>query len=134
MIFCSPSSLLPSQAALGMRWLVLIVIVVGTIISSIGLTSSHGLAAISAGHTSTALAADVPHGHSHGDQGDEVAEVEDLLGGDHAHHAVDHSHDKAHALPAGWHAASTQAPAWCRQVRPWVEMVQASRLERPPMA
>jgi hypothetical protein len=134
MIFRTPSTSQPSRVALGMRWMVLIVIVVGTIISSIGLTSSHGLAAISVGHTSAQLTADEPHGHSHDDQGDEIAQVEGLLGGDHAHHAVDHSHDKAHALPAGWHAASTQAPAWCRQARPWVEMVQASRLERPPMA
>lgn len=114
--------------------MVLIVIVVGTIISSIGLTSSHGLAAISAGHPSASQPADESHGHSHGDQDEEVAAVDGLLGGDHAHHAVDHSHDKAHALPAGWQAAATQTPGWCGQVRPWVEMVQASRLDRPPMA
>lgn len=113
--------------------MVLIVIVVGTIISSIGLTSSHGLAAISAGHPSASQPADEPHGHSHGDQDDEDAAVDGLLGGDHAHHAVDHSHDKAHALPGRWHSAATQTPGWCGQVRPWVEMVQASRLDRPPM-
>lgn len=129
-----PSSLRPTRAALGMRWLVLIVIMVGTIISSIGLTSSHGLAAISAAHQSAPQSSDDPHGHSHSDVVDETAVAGSGVGADHPHHAVDHSHDKAHALPVSWRAASPQMPSWCVLVRPWIEMVHASRLERPPMA
>lgn len=128
-----PFSLRPTRAALGVRWLVLIVILVGTIISSIGLTSSHGLAAISAEHQMAPLSPEDSHGHSHGDQGNEVAAAGSIVGGEHPHHAVDHSHDKAHALPLGWSTAAPPAPSWRVLARPWIEMVQASRLERPPM-
>lgn len=54
-------------------------------------------------------------------------------GADHPHHETDHSHDNSHALPMQWASAATLLPSWQSQVRPWIEMVQASRLERPPM-
>ena len=38
----------PDRAALGMRWLVLLVILFGTLLSSVGGMSSHGIAAIAA--------------------------------------------------------------------------------------
>lgn len=128
-----PSSLRPTRAALGMRWLVLIVIMFGTVISSIGLTNSHGLAAIVAEHHLAPSSSDEPHGHVHEDPGGELTLVD--LGADagHPHHSIDHSHDKAHALPVAWGSATPQLPSWRVRVRPWIEMVQASRLERPPM-
>ena len=127
------SSLRPAMAALGMRWLVLVVIMFGTIISSIGSTSSHGLAAISATLHAAPSSPDEQHGHVHEDQGGELALVDQSAGADHFHHGADHSHDKAHALPVAWGSTSPQLPGWRVVVRPWIEMIQASRLERPPM-
>lgn len=126
-------SLRPTKAALGMRWLVLVVILFGTIVSSIGGTNSHGLAAIAAPlHTAPSFSDD-PHGHVHEAQGVELATVVQSAEADHPHHGADHSHDNVHALPVAWGSASLQLPNWWMLVRPWVEMIQASRLERPPM-
>ena len=127
-----PSSLRPNGAALGMRWLVLLVIMFGTVISSIGLTNSHGLAVIAATHTTPSNGGE-QHGHAHEEPGGEWALVDQGADTGHPHHAIDHSHDKAHALPVAWGSASPQLPSWRVQARPWIEMVQASRLERPPM-
>ena len=125
-------SLRPDGAALGVRWLVLVVIMVGTIISSIGGTSSHGLAAFPAALHVTAFSSDESHEHAHEDEGIEL--VTQSAGADHPHHhGADHSHDKAHALPVAWSSAAPQIPGWFGLVRPWIEMVRASRLERPPM-
>jgi len=126
-------SLRPDGAALGVRWLVLVVIMFGTIIFSIGSTSSHGLAVIAAAHHVAPFSSDESHGHVHEVGGGEVAMVNQSAGADHPHHGADHSHDKAHALPVAWTSAAPQLPAWWGLVRPWIEMVQASRLERPPM-
>ena len=124
------SSLRPTGAALGMRWLVPLVILFGMIISSIGGTNSHGLAAISATlHT----AAGGPRGHLHEDQGGESTMVYQSPAADHPHHEADHSHDKAHALPVAWSSVAPQLPGWWGLVRQWIETVQASRMERPPM-
>jgi hypothetical protein len=117
-----------------MRWLALVVIMFGTIISSIGGMNSHGLAAIAAAHHAAPSAADETHGHVHkDDRGADVAMLEPSAGADHPHHGADHSHDKAHALPVAWSTAAPQLPDWRVRVRPWIEMIQASRLERPPM-
>lgn len=122
-------ALRPNRAALGMRWLVLLVILLGTIISSIGSTNSHGIAA--ALHVSpTSL--DTSHEHAHED-GDSGLEMLHGAAADHPHHGADHSHDKAHALPVIWSSAAPQLPGWFGIVWPWIEMVQTSRLERPPM-
>lgn len=120
------------MAALGMRWLVLVVIMFGTIISSIGSTSSHGLAAISA--TLHAAPSSPGESHEHVHEDEDIAMVNQGADTDHPHHGADHSHDKAHALPVAWGSASPQLPSWRVVVRPWIEMIQASRLERPPMA
>lgn len=125
---------LPSfGSALVMRWLVLVVIVLGTVISSIGGTSSHGLAAISATLHAAASSPDEQHGHVHEDQGGELVMVDQTAAADHLHHGADHSHDNAHVPPVAWRSVAPQLPGWWGLARPWIEMVQASRLERPPM-
>lgn len=123
-------SLRPTGAALGVRWLVLVVILFGTILSSMGGTSSHGLAAIA---VALHAAPDEPNGHAHEEQGGELAMVDNSASADHPHHAADHSHDKAHAPSVAWRSAVPQSPSWWRLARPWIEMVEAFRLERPPM-
>ena len=126
-------SLRPDGAALGVRWLVLVVILLGTVLSSMGGTSSHGLAAIAATSHTAPSSLDESHGHGHEDHGGELAMVDNSVGADHPHHEADHSHDKAHALSVAWGSAVPQPPNWRLSVRPWIEMVEASRLERPPM-
>ncbi len=123
----------PNGAALGVRWLVLVTILFGTIISSIGSTGSHGLAVIAAAlHIGSSFSVE-SHGHEHEDRGGELAMVNQSAGADHPHHGTDHSHDKAHALPVAWSSAVPQLPGWWVLVRPWIEMVEAYRLERPPI-
>ena len=125
-------ALRPHRAALSMGWLVLVVILFGTIISSIGATSSHGLAAFPAALHITPASLDISREHAQEDEG--IGWVTQGAGADHPHHyGADHSHDKAHALPVAWHSVVPQFPGWFGLVRPWIEMVQASRLERPPM-
>jgi hypothetical protein len=128
-------SLRPDGAALGVRWLVLVVILFGTILSSMGGTSSHGLAAIAIAVALHAAPSspDASHGHAHEDQSGELAMVDKSAGADHPHHEMDHSHDKAHALSVAWRTAAQQPSNWLLSVRPWIEMVKVSRLERPPM-
>ena len=129
-------ALRPHRAVRGMGWLVLVVILFGTIISSVGGTSSHGLAAFPAALHATSASLDTSdehvHDHAHEDEG--IGWVTQSAGADHPHHhGADHSHDKAHALPVAWDSVAPQLSGWFGRVRPWIEMVQASRLERPPM-
>lgn len=129
-------ALRPCRAALSMGWLVLVVILFGAIISSIGATSSHGLAAFPAAlHVATPAALDTSgeqvHEQAQEDEG--TGSANQSAGADHPHHGTDHSHDKAHALPARWHSAALLLAGWFGRVRPWVERAQAFRLERPPM-
>ena len=126
-------SLRPTGAALGVRWLVLVVILFGTILSSMGGTSSHGLAAIAVALHTAPASPNEPHGHEHEDLGGELAMVGNSASADHPHHEMDHSHDKAHALSVAWRMATPQPSRWLLSVRPWIEMVEAFRLERPPM-
>jgi hypothetical protein len=116
-----------------MRWLVLIVITYGTVVSSIGLTRSHGLAALVESHQSALNESEELHGHEHADKGVEVSQTDERASGQHPHHAMDHSHDMAHYLPLTWGAASPQLPSWEVFVRPWIDMGPAYRLDRPPM-
>lgn len=124
----------PTVATLGMQWLVLIVITLGMIVSSIGLTSSHGVAVIAATHESVQSSSEDSHGHGHADQGIEFTVEDERSSGEQPHHGADHSHDTAHHLPLTWGAASPQLPIWEATVRPWIDMGQAYRLDRPPMA
>lgn len=125
-----------------MGWLVLVVILFGTILSSIGGTSSHGLAAFQAALHVTPASLDTSHEHGHEhahededeDEDEGIGRVTQSAGADHPHHhGADHSHDKAHALPIAWLSAAPLLPVWFGHVRPWIEMIQAFRLERPPM-
>lgn len=127
----------PGRAALSLRWLVLAVILFGTIISSLGVMNSHGLAAIAElSHVAPASSdteEDHAHGHTHEEGDDEWGMGGHGSSADHPHHGADHSHDKAHALPAAWHTAAPVLPVWFGQAMLLIEMVEASRLERPPM-
>jgi hypothetical protein len=126
-------SLRPDWAALGVRWLVLVVILFGTILSSVGGTSSHGLAAIAVALHAAPSSPDASPGHGHEEHGVELVMVDNSASADHPHHEMDHSHDKAHALAVAWRTATPQPSSWLLSVRLWIEMVEASRLERPPM-
>ena len=123
----------PHGAALCVRCLVLVVIMFGTIISSIGSTGSHGVAVISAALHVVPPSSAESHGHEHEVRGGELAMVNQSAGADHPHHGMDHSHDKAHALPVAWSSAVPHPPGWRVRVRPWIEIIEASRLERPPI-
>ena len=129
-----PHSPRPNRATLGMRWLVLVVIMFGTMISSVGVMNSHGIAVIAealhGSSTTPDAQRDQEYGHVHED-GD--AMVNHGIAGDHPHHGGDHSHDKVHALPTTWSMATPQLPAWLGHVRQLIELIQVSRLERPPM-
>lgn len=127
-------SLRPDGAALGVRWLVLVVILFGAIISSMGSTGSHGLAVIAAALHAAPPSSAESHGHVHEDRGGELVMVNQSAGADHLHHGADHSHDKAHVLPVAWSSAAPQLPRWWGLVPPRIEMVQVSRLDRPPMS
>jgi hypothetical protein len=116
-----------------MRWLVLAVIMFGAILSSIGSMNSHGLAAIGTTLHADSIVSDATHGHVHGDRDGEVVDSDQRADRDHPHHQADHSHDSSHALPITWPSTATLLRSWQLQVRSWVEMVQESRLERPPM-
>ena len=131
-------ALRPHRAALGMGWLVLVVILFGAILSSVGATSSHGLAAFPAALHAVPRASLDTSGkpvHEHAQAKEGTGWVTQSAGADHPHHhhGADHSHDKAHALPVAWRPAALQLAGWFGRVRPRVERVQASRLERPPM-
>ena len=117
-----------------MGWLVLVVLLLGTNISVIAGTYSHGLAAIGATLHSAPSLTDPLHGHGHEDHGGESALTSQTEGiADHSHHGADHAHDTAHALPGVWTLALHQLSLWELLVRPWIETARAFRLERPPM-
>ena len=121
----------PNGATPGVRWLVLLVIMFGTFLSSVGGTNSHGLAALATALHVAPFSTDESHEHAHEDEG--IGSANQSAGADHPHHSADHSHDKAHVLPALWISAAPQLAILFGLVRSWIERVQASRLERPPM-
>lgn len=133
MILRISSSTRLSKAALAMRWLVLAVIMFGAIISSIGSMNSRGLAAIGTATHADTSASDETHGHVHGDRGVELVDGDPNAGPGHPDHQADHSHDNPHSLPIMWSSTATQPRSWQLQARAWIEMIQASRLDRPPM-
>lgn len=116
-----------------MQWLVLVVITFGMIVSSIGMTSSHGVAVIAASHESVRPSSENYHGHVHADPGIEFLVADESSSGEHPHHGMDHSHDTAHHLPLAWGDIPLLRPSWEVMVRPWIEMGQVYRLDRPPM-
>lgn len=112
----------------GWRWvamLVALVMLLGALITPWGLAKSHGSSAISALHHGEPWGSDDGHGHSHEDDAPISADG-------HAHHASDHSHDKAHALPVALPAWGVAAAVWRERAshpRPWPSL---DGLERPP--
>lgn len=126
-------ALRPNGAVLGMRWLVLMVILFGTVLSSVGGTNSHGLADLAAKLCVAPFSCDGSHEQAHEHEASELTTAHHGADADHPHHGADHSHDKAHALPVAWSSPAPQLHDWVGRVRPWIEMVQASRRDRPPM-
>lgn len=123
----------PSLARLGLPWLVLVAIAWGMVFSSIGLTNSHGIAAVAASHESQQRSAVNAYGHEHADPEIEFLEADERSNGEHPHHSIDHSHDTAHPKLLAWDVISPQLPSWEVMVRPWIDRGQAYRLDRPPM-
>ncbi|MBT9466670.1 hypothetical protein [Hydrogenophaga sp.] len=114
----------PTRLTLGFRWLVLLALIVGTVMASMGSVTSHGLAALAAMHQDA---------HSHEEDTGTSHPSGTNTTADHAHHSADHSHDKAHALPHAWACVAAHPPSWLSAPRPWIERVQTFRLDRPPM-
>jgi hypothetical protein len=123
----------PTLASLGLQWLVLVVITFGMIVSSIGMTSSHGIAVMAASHESVQPSAEDSHGHVHADSGIELLMTDESSSGEHPHHGMDHSHDTAHHPPRTLGAVVSPLPSWEPMVRPRIELGLAFRLDRPPM-
>ena len=114
----------PFGRSRGLRWLVLLVLVVGAVLTAMGQVKSHGLAE---------LAVVQPVAHSHEDAADHHPPGDINTAADHAHHGADHSHDNAHSTPHAWRSIAAQPASWASAPRRWVELVEAFRLERPPM-
>lgn len=108
-------------------WLVA-VLLLGMLLSSLGHTSSHGIAAIAG----VQHGQNTDHGHSHDDEPDGPLTTSDAS---HAHHnSADHSHDKAHALPLKLSIHLPEAPIWRPLTHPLDAGWVVFRLDRPPMA
>ncbi len=112
----------------GWRWLtawIAMAMLLGALITPWGLAKSHGAAVFSASQHGESCVSDDGHGHSHDDDATAAS-----VG--HAHHAGDHSHDKAHALPTALPGLSLAAADWTEQAAhsgPWPSL---DGLERPP--
>ncbi len=120
-----------SRITLGVCALILLGMLFGAMVSPMGGVRSHGLAAFAANqHEVDAISLDV-HGHAH-DDNDVKPTISDA-GADHPHHSADHSHDKSHGPSIAMTFAMAMASAWPATARPWVKLVEAFRLERPPM-
>lgn len=121
-----------SSFSLGVWALILLGMLFGTMVSSMGGVTSHGLAAFAASqHHVDDLALDA---HSHSHEEDDVKPASSDAGAEHAHHGADHSHDKSHVPSHAMTVAMSMAASRPATARPWVELVAAFRLERPPMA
>lgn len=113
----------------GLRVWVLAVLMVGTLVSSLGQVSSHGIAAVAAFQHES----EVEHGHAHEDDASLAPPAHGELA--HVHHnSADHSHDKAHALPAQLALAQTASPVWWALAHPLSPGRLVFWLDRPPMA
>lgn len=108
---------------------VLVVVLAGMLISSIGLVNSHGLSAlVSAQHRDESAPG---HGHSHDEEGDGAVADGPLV---HAHHNADHSHDNAQVPSLALASVAPAQPDWRIFHPARVKGLVAYRLERPPMA
>lgn len=121
-----------SSFSLGVCVLILLGMLFGTMVSSMGGVKSHGLAEFAASQHHVDDISPDAQGHSHDEDGAKPALSD--AGADHAHHGADHSHDKSHVPPNAMTVAISMAASRPVTARPWVELVEAFRLERPPMA
>ena len=123
--FCRSKAQRPLVA--GVRLGVLLVVWLGLVLSTLGLTKSHGIAELAAAkHASycigeDACAQEAAHGH---DADDSDGRID--------HHTADHSHDKAHVLLSKPGVSERVPTAWTAAPAPWVLASLPSRLERPP--
>jgi hypothetical protein len=116
----------PRWLRCGMRLGVLLVILVGTLLSSLGGLHSHGLKTLDVIQHAEATEGD-SHGHSH-----EEADLALFDGRSHTHLGADHSHDKAHALPLMPAVAPVMKPPGKPLVLAWMDRLAIHRLDRPP--
>jgi hypothetical protein len=138
MTFRRHPKILTSVTTLSLRWMVLVVIMLGVMLSSIGMTNSHGIASIAALHEAApsllVAAQEHAHEHSHDYAGhDKVMSVaEQDSGSDHPHHDLDHSHDTAAHLPQALRASLAPRLSWDALVL-GMNTDQSFRRYRPPM-
>ncbi len=111
-----------------MRLCVLLVILVGTLLSSLGALHAHALAPLDAVQHAQAEHGDAP-GHSHEDESSAAYE-----GPSHTHLGADHSHDKAHCLPVMPRLCLNSVTPWKPRPLCWRDRLMSHRLERPPKA
>lgn len=121
-----------TRITLGVCVLILWGMLFGTLASSMGGVMSHGLAEFVATHHPIDEMSVDGHGHSHDDEDNGPTFSE--TGADHPHHSADHTHDKSHVPSSAMTVAVAMASSWPVTARAWVELVEAFRLERPPMA
>ena len=121
-----PDAPRPPWLGRSMRACVLLIILFGTLLSSLGVLQTHALAPLDAIQIAQAEQDD-SHGHPH--EGDPLAAYE---GASHTHLGSDHSHDKAHALPAMSGLGMSAAPPWRPRTRAWIDRLMTHRLDRPP--
>lgn len=111
-----------------MRLCVLLVILFGTLLSSLGALHAHALVPLDAVQHAQGKYGDAP-GHSH-----QNASPISYESPSHTHLGADHSHDKAHCLPVmprlGLNSVTPRRP----QLLSWRDRLMSHRLERPPKA
>ena len=119
------------RTALSLRWLVVLLMLFGTLAMPTGSTISHGIAAVAQSLSATTSLTGIQQHNDHDHDHHHEAADSSTVG--HAHHGADHSHDPAHAPVTAWTALAPQLARWLGQPLRWVETVQQSRLERPPI-
>lgn len=120
-----------SRFILSVCVLILLGMLFGTMVSSMGGVTSHSLAEFAAGqHKIEGILVDA-HGHSHDDDGAKPAFSD--AGADHPHHSADHTHDKSHVPSSAMTVAisiadsrpTTGSSGWRRSdwnALPWLEI------------
>lgn len=121
----SPSFAAQAPSGRSAAFLIALVLLLGALITPWGLAKSHGSANIAALDHSESWDLNDGHGHSHDDDAPVYIDS-------HAHHAGDHTHDNAHALPAGLLSLGEGDDFWRQRpadAGPWPSL---DGLERPP--
>lgn len=106
-------------------FLIALVMLLGALITPWGLVKSHGSAAVAALDHNEPWSLDEAHGHSHDDDVPMTADS-------HAHHAGDHSHDNAHALPERLPGLNGYVAIWRERAADAGPSPSLDGLERPP--